>query len=133
MKILVLNSGSSSQKACLYEIGAILPQHPPACLWEGKIEWNGDTAEIQVKGSQGIVLQENLPISSRGQLIRHLLRTLVDGKDPAIASPSEIDAVGHRVVHGGPHFSVPQLRVSRTLRLSTFAPNSRVSRLSKVS
>jgi len=107
MKILVLNSGSSSQKACLYEIGAILPQHPPACLWEGKIEWNGDTAEIQVKGSQGIVLQENLPISSRGQLIRHLLRTLVDGKDPAIASPSEIDAVGHRVVHGGPHFSVP--------------------------
>ena len=44
MKILVLNSGSSSQKTCLYEIGETLPVDPPACLWEGKIEWDGDDA-----------------------------------------------------------------------------------------
>jgi len=46
MKILVLNSGSSSQKACLYEIGDTLPDHPPVPLWEGKIEWTADTAAV---------------------------------------------------------------------------------------
>ena len=126
MKILVLNSGSSSQKACLYEIGATLPQNPPVCLWEGKIEWDGDTAEIHVKNSQGTVLKEQLPVSSREQVIRHLLRTLVDGKARAIASRSEIDAVGHRVVHGGPHFSepvvvTPEVR-SAIASASAFAP-----------
>ena len=105
MKILVLNSGSSSQKACLYEIGETLPDRPPACLWEGKIEWGGDTATIAVKNSKGIVQEEQLTVSSREQAIRHLLRTLLTGK--TIASASEIDAVGHRVVHGGPHFEDP--------------------------
>jgi acetate kinase len=107
MKILVLNSGSSSQKACLYEIGAALPTHPPAPLWEGRIEWNVDTAVIVMKNSQGVVLKEELPVSSREQVIRHFLRTLRDGKARAIASASEIDVVGHRVVHGGPHFEDP--------------------------
>ena len=43
MKILVLNSGSSSQKSCLYEIGDVLPEDPPACLWQGRIEWDGES------------------------------------------------------------------------------------------
>ncbi|TMQ27028.1 MAG: acetate kinase, partial [Nitrospirae bacterium] len=44
MKILVLNSGSSSQKSCLYEVKNTLPEHPPVPAWEGKIEWNGNHA-----------------------------------------------------------------------------------------
>src|SRR5262249_55488162 len=63
MKVLVLNSGSSSQKACLYEIGATLPTHPPTSEWEGRIEWNGDTASIAVKNSKGIVLKEQRKLS----------------------------------------------------------------------
>ncbi|HET8923557.1 MAG TPA: acetate kinase [Candidatus Acidoferrum sp.] len=126
MKILVLNSGSSSQKACLYEIGATLPTNPPAPLWEGRIEWSVDTATIVVKNSQGVVLKEELPVSSREEVIWHLLRTLGDGKARAIASASEIDAVGHRVVHGGPHFEDPVV-VTREVRaaidsVSGFAP-----------
>ena len=126
MKILVLNSGSSSQKACLYEIGATLPTDPPAPLWEGRIEWSVDTAAIVVKNSQGVVLKEELPVSSREQVIRHLLRTLRDGKARAIASASEIDVVGHRVVHGGPHFEdpvviTPEVR-SAIDSVSAFAP-----------
>ncbi|HKM66175.1 MAG TPA: acetate kinase [Candidatus Acidoferrum sp.] len=126
MKILVLNSGSSSQKACLYEIGATLPTHPPAPLWEGRIEWNVDSAAIMVKNSQGIVLKEELPVSSREQVIGHLLRTLRNGKARAIASASEIDVVGHRVVHGGPHFEVP-VTITPEVRsaidsVSAFAP-----------
>ena len=107
MKILVLNSGSSSQKACLYEIGDSIPDHPPACLWEGRVEFGSDNADIVVKNSRGAVQKEQIPKSSREQVVRRLLSTLSDGKVRALASVSEIDAVGHRVVHGGPHFEDP--------------------------
>ena len=107
MKILVLNSGSSSQKACLYEIGSTLPDHRPACLWEGRVEFGDGTAAIVVKNSQGVTQKEQLQVSSREQVVRRLLSTLSDGKVRALASVSEIDVVGHRVVHGGPHFEEP--------------------------
>jgi acetate kinase len=107
MKILVLNSGSSSQKACLYEVGATLPDHVPACLWEGKVEFGRDTATVVVKNSHGVVQREKIPASSREQVVNHLLNTLSDGNVRALASLSEIDAVGHRVVHGGMHFEEP--------------------------
>ena len=109
MKVLVLNSGSSSQKACLYEIGKALPDHPPACLWEGRIEWGNHIATVAVKNSRGDVQQEQLRFSSRQQVVSHLLSTLMSGKTRAVASVSEIDAVGHRIVHGGPEFEVPVL------------------------
>jgi acetate kinase len=107
MKILVLNSGSSSQKACLYEIGETLPEHPPACLWEGTIEWLGDAAATVVKNSKGVVENERLTVSSREGVVRGLLSTSWSGKARVIGSASDIDAVGHRVVHGGPHFEDP--------------------------
>ncbi len=109
MKILVLNSGSSSQKACLYEIGKTLPDHPPACLWEGSIEWGNGIAVVAVKNSRGDVQKEQLQFSSRQQVVSHLLSTLTSGKAPAVASVSEIDVVGHRIVHGGAEFEVPVL------------------------
>jgi acetate kinase len=107
MKILVLNSGSSSQKACLYEIGETLPNHPPACLWEGRIEWDGDTATTVVKNSKGVVQKGQLTFPSREQVVSDVLSTLWTGNARAIPSASAIDAVGHRVVHGGPHFEDP--------------------------
>jgi acetate kinase len=126
MKILVLNSGSSSQKACLYEIGDKVPDHSPIPLWEGKIEWSSNSAAIAVKNSQGVTFKEQLPVSSHEQGIRQLLRTAHDGNARAIASLSEIDAVGHRVVHGGPHFETPVLlthEVRATVAsISAFAP-----------
>lgn len=126
MKILVLNSGSSSQKACLYEIGETLPDHPPVPLWEGKIEWSGDTAAVVVKNPQGVTLKERVPVSSREQVIRYLLLSMRDGKARAITSASEIDAVGHRIVHGGPHFEDPVV-ITEEVRtainsVSAFAP-----------
>jgi acetate kinase len=126
MKILVLNSGSSSQKACLYEIGETLPDHPPVPLWEGKIEWSGDTAAVVVKNSQGVTFKEELPVCSREQVIRYLLLTMRDGKARAVSSASEIDVVGHRVVHGGAHFKNP-VAITDEVRaaiesVSAFAP-----------
>src|SRR5262249_16926206 len=107
MKILVLNSGSSSQKACLYEIGETLPEHPPACLWEGRVEFGVDTAAITVRNSHAVVQKEQIQVTSREQVVKRLLSTLTAQNGGALASLSEIDVVGHRVVHGGPQFARP--------------------------
>ena len=126
MKILVLNSGSSSQKACLYEIGESLPNHPPACLWEGRIEWGGETSATVETNSKGVVQKKHVTVPSREQVIRDLLSSSWSGEARAIASPSDIDAVGHRVVHGGPHFEDPVLVTPEVLSaiadVSAFAP-----------
>src|SRR5260370_17228358 len=100
MKILVLNSGSSSQKSCLYDIGNTLPEHPPAPTWEGEIEWDGDHAEIQAQNSQGAQLKDHVKLASRSAAIQCLLDTLWSGKLRVLSAPSEFDALGHRAVHG---------------------------------
>lgn len=107
MKILVLNSGSSSQKACLYEIAEIVPDEPPVCLWEGRIEWHGELAAIVVKHSDHVVQQGQVKFSSRADAVEHLLHDLTSGAAKVLSSPSEIDCVGHRVVHGGPEYEEP--------------------------
>jgi acetate kinase len=126
MKILVLNSGSSSQKACLYEIGETLPEHPPAALWEGSVEFGDATATIAVKSSNGVAQKEQIQACSREQVVRHLLSMLTDGKLGALGSVSEIGAVGHRVVHGGPDFEEPVIMTgevrSAINRVSALAP-----------
>lgn len=107
MKILVLNAGSSSHKTCLYEIAETLPDVPPTPLWEGRIEWHDNSASLSVKNRQGAVLNERIQGSSREQVIQSLLRSAWDGDTRAVRSESDIDVVGHRVVHGGPHLADP--------------------------
>jgi acetate kinase len=126
MKILVLNSGSSSQKTCLYDIGETLPAHPPAPAWEGKIEWNGDHADIQAQNSQGVQLKDRVKVASRSDAIERLLDTLWSGNLRVLSAPSEIDVVGHRVVHGGKSLQeattiTPEVK-SAIARMSVFAP-----------
>ena len=107
MKILVLNSGSSSQKSCLYEIGDILPENPPARLWQGTIEWEGESGQAEIKDGSGFSRKEQIKVSSRSAATAHLLSTVWKGESAAVSSLSEIDAVGHRIVHGGPAFEDP--------------------------
>lgn len=108
MKILVLNAGSSSQKSCLYEIADFsLEGELSEPLWEGTIDWTHqqDVAEIKVKTASGAALKEEIPAAARAQIITHLLETLWQGDTAVIQHPAEIDAVGHRVVHGGKDYS----------------------------
>jgi acetate kinase len=126
MKVLVLNSGSSSQKSSLYDIGDVLPNDPPACLWQAKIEWEGESAEAEIKSGRGFTRRNRIQVSSRAQAIEHLLGTLWKGEASAVRSPSEIDVVGHRVVHGGPEFEDPVVITaevkSAIASVSAFAP-----------
>ncbi|WP_427161333.1 acetate kinase [Aliinostoc sp. HNIBRCY26] len=104
MKVLVLNAGSSSQKSCLYKIPDDAPlQEAPQPLWEGKINWTQDQggAEIVVEKSTGEKLRETIAGDSRQTQFAYLLQTLTSGKTQVIGDLSEIDVVGHRVVHGG--------------------------------
>src|SRR6266852_116749 len=126
MKILVLNSGSSSQKSALYEISSALPEHPLAPVWEGKIEWSGNHADIQARNSQGAQLKDRARAASRSNAIEQLLDTLWDGKVRAVSAPSEIHVVGHRIVHGGKDLDkaiviTPQVK-SAIARMFAFAP-----------
>ena len=126
MKILVLNSGSSSQKSSLYEIGETLPDDPPTPLWEGKIEWHDEVAETEVKGARRVVQKDQVQVASRAEAVEHLLSTLWDGKTLTVTSRTEIDVVGHRVVHGGPKYEEPVLLTSEVksgiAKVSAFAP-----------
>jgi acetate kinase len=126
MKILVLNSGSSSQKSCLYEIGDSLPEHPPNPVWEAKIEWNGSAADIQVTTSKGSTFNDRVKVVSRRQALEHLFRSLWEGDARTVEKPSEIRVVGHRIVLGGPALEDPVIvndKVKRAIAsVSAFAP-----------
>ena len=126
MKVLVLNSGSSSQKSCVYEIGDKLPDDPPSCIWEGKIEWTDDQAEFSIKNSHGISRKDQTSVGSRGEAVERLLRSLWSGATRGISGASDIDVVGHRVVHGGPRYFEPVVVTAEVKSaiesVSVFAP-----------
>ncbi len=107
MKILVMNAGSSSQKSCLYELAPdTLPQQPPEPLWEAHIDWT--VAEGFAVGkikANGVKLETQLATSDRKLALSKMLDTLTGGETKVLEQLSEIDIVGHRVVHGGTEYS----------------------------
>ncbi len=107
MNILVLNSGSSSQKSCVYEIGEVLPDPPPLPLWEGKIEWEGARARLRVRDSSGREQTEDVESADRADATRRLLGALTSGRAGILKNETEIAAVGHRIVNGGADYFVP--------------------------
>lgn len=106
MKILVMNAGSSSQKSCLYDVSAQTGTQPPKPIWEATVDWTHQqgVAELKVKTATGAVLQEQRQAESRAAIVNDMLETLWSGETKVIDRPSEIDVVGHRVVHGGQEY-----------------------------
>ena len=126
MKVLVLNSGSSSQKSSLFDFGASLPDSPPAPLWEGKLEWQGERAILEVKKSGEIIQKEELIVTAREKATAHLLDALTSGKARVLSNESEIAVVGHRIVNGGQEYTqptivTPELKAA-IQRMAVFAP-----------
>ena len=129
MKILVLNAGSSSQKSCLYELNDVLPDRPLQPLWSAQIDWTHQQgiAELKVKTAKGVQVEEEIASNSRQAAIYRMLETLWwRGKTQTINNLTEIDIVGHRVVHGGQDYQQSTLispDVKKAIaRLSVFAP-----------
>src|SRR5271167_2643757 len=126
MKILVLNSGSSSQKTCLFQLNDPLPESPPAPLWEGKIEWQGDRAILEAHNSAGKIHKEEIATGSRSEATARLLDALTTGDVRVLADKSEIAAVGHRIVNGGREYTQPVVITAEVKaaiqRMAIFAP-----------
>jgi acetate kinase len=101
MNVLVLNSGSSSQKSALYQIAKTLPSEAPEPAWKAEIEWSENSAMLRIRTSRGTSREESVSSTDRRSAIEHMLQSLWDGRDGVLQSAASIDVVGHRIVHGG--------------------------------
>ena len=133
MNVLVLNAGSSSQKCSLYRFSDEGPPAEPLDpVWEGAIDFGHSEgqAEITVETASGESLRETLSECDRTAIrklaVERLLETLWKGPAQVIDSKSAINAVGHRVVHGGSQYREAVLideRVKAAIReLTPLAP-----------
>ena len=100
MKILVINAGSSSLKYQLMD---------PA---SGDVFAKGLCERIGIDGrlthkapAQDVKVVKEIPMPTHAEAITAVLDILMDPVNGVVSSVDEIDAVGHRVVHGGSKFA----------------------------
>jgi acetate kinase len=100
MKILVLNCGSSSVKYQLFEMDT------KACLAKGMVSRIGMSgAVIQHKPHDRPEVTMSSEILDHTVAIENVIAILLSPNHGVIKDKGEIAAVGHRVVHGGEHFT----------------------------
>ena len=102
MNILVINAGSSSLKYQLLnpENGEVLAKGLCERIGiDGKF-----TYKPQVEGKEALDAVD-VAMPTHSEAIQAVMNALVDEKNGVVASMKEIDAVGHRVVHGGEAFN----------------------------
>ena len=102
MKILVINAGSSSLKYQLLDpaTGELLAKGLCERIGiDGKFTYKPQLAGKQVLDAVDVAMP------THSEAIKAVMDALVDKDNGVIASMSEIDSVGHRVVHGGEAFS----------------------------
>jgi acetate kinase len=128
MNILVLNAGSSSLKASLYQLTTKnLPVDPMIPLWAGEIDrCSEQTTVLKVTTATGRSIQTKTTSTNYATDLQNLLNSLWHGETQVIENITEIDIVGHRVVHGGSQYHQPILLNAQVQaeidRLSIFAP-----------
>lgn len=100
MKVLVLNCGSSSIKYKLFDM-----DHK-AVIAQGGIEKIGlkdSFLKLTLPNGEKKILEKDIPEHTVG--VEFILQTLTGAEYGVVKSMDEIDAVGHRMVHGGEKFS----------------------------
>ena len=100
MKILVLNCGSSSIKYKLFDMDT------RAVMAQGGVEKIGlhdSFLQVKLPNGEKVKIEQSMPEHTVG--IQLILNSLIDEKIGCIKSLDEINAVGHRVVHGGEKFN----------------------------
>ena len=103
MKVLVINCGSSSLKYELFET------QPEQSLASGICErvgvGDGADALLHHRPAGGPEIEKRHPMSDHAAAFAVMVDALTDPTHGVISRLEDIDAVGHRVVHGGEHFS----------------------------
>lgn len=99
MKVLVVNAGSSSLKYQLFDTAT------ESVLAKGICERIGIDGRLEHrKGEDGEKLKVEIPMPDHAVATEIVIKYLTDPETGVIASMDEIEAIGHRVVHGGPYF-----------------------------
>ena len=99
MKILVCNAGSSSLKFSLFEAeGELL-------LAEGGIDWTTKPTRLIFRRSGQQEVREELKLEKHADAVARILDDLQAGPSAPLRVFGELQAVGHRVVHGGERYT----------------------------
>ncbi|HFD38375.1 MAG TPA: acetate/propionate family kinase, partial [Anaerolineae bacterium] len=103
MRILVLNCGSSSVKYQLFD----LDDREEQVLAGGIVEevGLGRPRLTHRRPGRAKLVRDGVPVADHRQAIELILDILTDAAHGALGSVREIEAVGHRVVHGGERFA----------------------------
>jgi acetate kinase len=117
--VLALNAGSSSLKFALFK-----DAEPLARRFSGAIDRIGlPAATFTLKDGDARQIERlEIPAPNHAGAMDYLLRRLRE-----MAGDAHFDAVGHRVVHGGPHYREPQIidaaMLAELRRIRSFDPN----------
>jgi acetate kinase len=107
VRILVLNAGSSSLKFQLIDTdGAAIAESRDRRLARGQVERIGGQAILTLSAGDAAPTKSTAPIRDHAAAVEHVITWLAGPEsDVPIESVAEIEAVGHRVVHGGERFT----------------------------
>src|SRR5262249_58222763 len=108
MNVLVFNVGSASLKFQMIStpLDAAFPEEGRAVM-SGAVEEFGAEATISLFENKEVSHQEKIAAVDHGEAARQALSWLNSAKLPGLPEIGRLDAVGHRVVHGGDRFSTP--------------------------
>ena len=111
MKVLVINSGSSSLKYQLIDM------ETEAVIAKGNCERIGIDGSLLTHKAKGqeVVVKQAMP--NHNVAVDLVLKALTDETHGVIKSMDEIDAVGHRVVASGEAFKQPTLVTEETMKI----------------
>ena len=103
LKVLVINSGSSSLKFTLFDMA------DESVLCKGLVERIGLEGTSMTYQAHGQKVEEPLDIKKHSEALKSITAKMTDPELGVIKSLAEIGAIGHRVLHGGMEFSQPTL------------------------
>ncbi|MBR5449102.1 MAG: acetate kinase, partial [Clostridia bacterium] len=112
MKVLVVNAGSSSLKYQLFDTVS------ESVLAKGNCERIGiDGSRLIHKTAGKSEYVKEMPLPDHSAATRLVVETLLDPTVGCISSVDEIEAIGHRVVHGGAYFSQSMLANDEVMQI----------------
>ena len=100
MKILVLNCGSSSIKYALYNMDT---KEVMASGGAERVGMDGAFVKVKMPNGEKVTFMHDIPEHTEG--VKFIFSLLTDAEIGVLKSLDEIDAVGHRMVHGGEKFT----------------------------
>ena len=110
MNVLVVNAGSSSLKYQLFDTSA------DVVIAKGLCDRIGIDGKLEHKRiADGVEYKADKPMTHHAEALKYLVEALLDKDHGCLNNMDEIEAIGHRVVHGGAYFSESVLLTEEVL------------------